>query len=149
MTGNTSVQVGGRTAMEQRLLNLSVVNFVVAMYGLSFLLPVFSHEPPLPRARGFEVFQDCLTERIYPIFTWPILLPNVFLWIGLVCLLCNNRPGALSDGFVAFTGAALVPVAMLLNQPDEQLDLGSGYYLWLGSMGLLAVGSWWLRSACH
>ena len=115
-------------------------SLALASYVLSLFLPV---EKSVPRSSGAAVFLFCLTEPMYPIFTWPALLPNVLLWIGLLLLFNRHWLGAFTCALAAAAGAVLVAVLYVNDgmSPSDVRELASGYYLWLGSMLALALSS--------
>ncbi len=100
---------------------------ILALYGISFLLPALgkSHDKPL---YGYAAFLWGLYGVLLGI---PVWLANLALWFGLGHLALGQYRGAAIAGIIAvglgLTGITLDPGFLI------------GYYLWMGSMALLAA----------
>jgi hypothetical protein len=119
-------------------------------YVYSFHQPWFTLgqgvRAPLGRSKvvitGLDAF-DFLHERVAGgCFVW---LAQPTLWVGWLLLVCRRWRAATAAGCLALVLALNTPFVF---QPREGpwLPPGAGYYLWFGSMALLASSAFWHRS---
>jgi hypothetical protein len=102
----------------------------IALYVVSFFLPAYNGIP------GFGAF---LWSLIIPFF-WPMWAANPLFWLGLSGLRARH-------GSVMVIG--LIALLLALSEAVLFADrLGAGYFLWVGSMAVLAAAGFvtWLES---
>ena len=134
----------GKSRNERLVQGLLVC--AVAAYLVSFALPVFdntgagfNHMSVAPRGRalGWRIF---LLDAPMIILSCPVWLANPALWLGCWFLWRGRTRAAL---IAATLGLALALSALQLLS-DRSLVYHqrylSGYYVWLSSFGLLALG---------
>jgi hypothetical protein len=101
---------------------------VVCLYLASFFLPV--SDGGTPRAMyGFQAFFGGLVSLVYI----PMWLANPAMWFGCIRFGEGRWKAARNAGLLA----TLLGVSEIWFM-DDQLEIG--YYLWVGSMVLLASG---------
>jgi hypothetical protein len=104
-----------------------------AVYLLSFLLPVFKTETTF---YGFEAFA----------FGWnppytPFWFANVAFVYSVFKLAHNDARKARKAGLIATVLAILyIPASMLFGDWGKPLQIG--YYMWVASMVIVAIGGW-------
>ena len=111
---------------------------VASVYAASFAMPAYldlnGHEAFAAASRaGLDAWSN--GEIGQELIGW---LPNPLLWAGVVLLLGGRGLAA------ALAGVAAVATASCWLGLAELLP---GYYVWLGSMGLLLAGGAWLATA--
>lgn len=115
---------------------------ILAVYTASLILPVENADDFfLGKSSGAAVLIDCLTDRMYPLFTWIAVSPNFIFFAGIILLAKRSWLGSKACGFFSLTGALLVIILVHLNQSDILRNLASGFYCWISSMVLLVLGS--------
>jgi hypothetical protein len=97
------------------------------LYGVSFFLPVLSPG----RMFGLEAF----IYSVLMVVTIPMWLANPMFWLGLALLSGRRWQGACFYGLLALV-LGLSESWMFWDQ------LTVGYFLWVGSMALLALAGW-------
>lgn len=113
-------------------------SLVALVYAASFALPAYldldGHEAFAAAAHaGLDAWSN--GEVGQELLGW---LPNPFLWVGVVLLLGGQGQAAALAGLTALLGA---------SSWLSLADLLPGYYVWLGSMGLLLAGGVWLATS--
>jgi hypothetical protein len=103
--------------------DLSPGVFATVMYIISFFLPAWQE------ARGYEAFVLSLMF----LFCVPVWAANLVFWIGLAQWSQGRYWSASMAGLVALS-LGLLGVWMFKD------GLKIGYWLWVGSMGVLALG---------
>jgi hypothetical protein len=114
---------------------------VLTLYGVALFLPAIQLCPGPGWTRlGLECL---LAGWVAPVLCLDLAvvvwLSNLFLLLGLALVLWGNRGAALSAGLVALA-AGLYGLRFVQLLPEGG-QLREGYYVWLASMGALAVGS--------
>jgi hypothetical protein len=119
---------------------LRILPAVVVVYALPLILPVSASGGY--RSSGAAVLIDMVSDSKCPFLDWAALLPNLGFMFGIWCIATLQWGVARFAATLAVVCGLLVPAFLLALQPDQDLDLGVGYYLWLLSFGLLAVAAW-------
>jgi hypothetical protein len=124
-----------------RLVGASVV---AAAYAFSFPFPVYEYSTN--RFTGWDAFSSAFgafillikdgREGITGIIYFLGWLPNLLMWIGLLCLLAGSfRRATFAGGIAVFLSLAIwtwtLPTGQFL-----------GYYLWVASMVCLTLMGW-------
>jgi hypothetical protein len=127
------------------LLAFALWGLGLGVYAVSLSLPWFNFHPgsqvPIARSELLISGRDSfhfLLERLWGgCFVW---LAHPILWVGWLLLVCYRWRAATVAGCVALALALNVP---LVFQPREGpwFPPGVGYYLWFGSMALLACSA--------
>jgi hypothetical protein len=95
------------------------------IYAVSFVLPACG------QMLGYQAF---LWSVIF-IFCFPMWLANPVFWVGLACASWGEWSATRTYGLVA----------LVLSLSEAWMfwgELAAGYFLWVGSMALLAVAGW-------
>jgi hypothetical protein len=104
----------------------SVLGIVAAvLYGVSFFLPA---------SKGLLGFQAFFFS-VLMVFTIPMWLANPLFWLGLALLSGRQWQAARFYGLLA----------LVLGLSESWMfweELSTGYFLWVGSMALLAAAGW-------
>ncbi|HLW65998.1 MAG TPA: hypothetical protein VKS79_11875 [Gemmataceae bacterium] len=134
--------------MRYKKLLLALYLFSIVAYGTSFLMDSIvdhhNHEPTVLKGNAvfFQVFilfeYDLRISFIDLVFPWA-WLANVAFWIGVSLFALRKDRGAL----LAAESAVLVayPVLGMWIWGIPFIDLTYGFFVWSGSMVLLAVAA--------
>ena len=135
--------------MSKRLLHANLITWVVAVYAVSFLLPVTSIgccssdmpvlgflaflSPPVGFAALFSgPHGSPIHETLSAIGMIAGWAPNPLVWFGLYCLVRRRWLAGAASGLAALL-VGLVWIGL-------GHSLGPGYYVWMASMAVLASG---------
>ncbi|HYT88747.1 MAG TPA: hypothetical protein VEL76_08575 [Gemmataceae bacterium] len=121
---------------------------ILSVYGAAFFLPVGEGG----RAYGHQMFSlGAIATASFALlpWSWP-WLANMVFYVGCICLVTGRSREARQGGLIATVMAlGYLPYVFGPFAAGKSELPGAGYWVWVGSMALLALAGWRESQAAH